>query len=88
MTIAILRGFDFLAGDIGDQLRLCNPLISFGDSEAAPIFLARDLQKAKMEPAGLHPSTLMKSPRSPPLSRGSHGEFVKASASCPTFRTS
>ena len=43
MTSANLRGFDFPAGDIGDQLRFCNPLISFGDSEAAPIFLARDL---------------------------------------------
>ena len=43
MTSAILRGFDFPARSIGDQLRFCNPLISFGDSEAAPIFLARDL---------------------------------------------
>ena len=43
MTSAILRGFDFPARDIGDQLRFCNPMISFGDSETAPIFLARDL---------------------------------------------
>ena len=43
MTSAILRGFDFPARNIGDQLRFCNPPISFGDSEAAPIFLARDL---------------------------------------------
>ena len=43
MMSAILRGFDFPARDIGDQLRFCNPLLSFDEGETAPIFLARDL---------------------------------------------
>ena len=43
MMSAILRGFDFPARDIGDQLRFCNPLLSFDEGEMAPIFLARDL---------------------------------------------
>ena len=43
MMSTILRGFDFPARDIDDQLRFCNPLLSFDEGEAAPIFLARDL---------------------------------------------
>lgn len=43
MMSAIFRGFDFPARDIGDQLRFCNPLLSFDAGEEAPIFLARDL---------------------------------------------
>lgn len=43
MMSAILRGFDFPARDIDDQLRFCNPLLSFDEGETAQIFLARVL---------------------------------------------
>ena len=43
MKSPILRGFDFPEREIDDQLRLCNPLLSFEEGESAPIFLARDL---------------------------------------------
>lgn len=43
MISPILRGFDFPEREIDDQLRLCNPLLSFEEGESAPIFLARDL---------------------------------------------
>ena len=43
MTYAIVRGFDFPARDSGDQLRFCNPLVSFEEGETAPIYFVRDL---------------------------------------------
>ena len=43
MTNAILRGFDFPAIDAGEQLRFCNPLVSFEESESASIYFVRDL---------------------------------------------
>ena len=43
MTYAIFRGFDFPARDAGDQLRFCNPLVSFEEGESAPIYFVRDL---------------------------------------------
>ena len=43
MTYAILRGFDFPATDGGDQVRFCNPLVSFEEGESAPIYFVRDL---------------------------------------------
>ena len=43
MTYAICRGFDFPARDAGDQLRFCNPLVSFEEGESAPIYFVRDL---------------------------------------------
>ena len=43
MTSAICRGFDFPARDAGDQLRFCNPLVSFEEGESAPIYFVRDL---------------------------------------------
>ena len=43
MISPILRGFDFPEREIDDQLRFCNPLLSFEEGESAPIFLVRDL---------------------------------------------
>ena len=43
MKRAILRGFDFPARDVDDQLRFCNPLLSFEEGETAPIHFAHDL---------------------------------------------
>ena len=43
MTYAFLRGFGFPATDGGDQLRFCNPLVSFEVGESAPIYFVRDL---------------------------------------------
>ena len=43
MTYGICRGFDFPAREAGDQLRFCNPLISFEEGESAPIYFVRDL---------------------------------------------
>ena len=43
MTYAIFRGFDFPARDAGDQLRFCNPLVSFEEGESAPIYFVRDV---------------------------------------------
>ena len=44
MTKVTLRGFDFLAVDLKDCLRFCNPLISFGDCDSAPIYVAPHLE--------------------------------------------
>lgn len=44
MNCAILRGFDFSVRDAGDQLRFCNPMLSFEEGAAAPIHFARDLE--------------------------------------------
>ena len=43
MNEAILRGFDFLAADLTDRLRFCNPILSFSKQNDAPLYLARDL---------------------------------------------
>ena len=43
MKNAILRGIDFPVTETDDQLRFCNPLLSFEQSESASIHLARDL---------------------------------------------
>ena len=40
--IAVLRGFDAAIIDIGDQLRLCHPLISF-DGDSNTLYVARRL---------------------------------------------
>lgn len=44
MIKANLEGFDFLATDLKDRIRFCNPLVSFGDREGAPIYVAQQLQ--------------------------------------------
>lgn len=43
MKCAILRGFDFPARDVSDQLRFCNPLLAFEEGTTAPMYFARDL---------------------------------------------
>lgn len=43
MIHAILRGFDVPARNTSDQLRLCNPLVSFEEGDSAPIYFVRDL---------------------------------------------
>lgn len=43
MTCAIFRGFGFPASNAGDQLRFCNPLVSFEEGESAPVYFVRDL---------------------------------------------
>ena len=44
MNNATLRGFDFLAVDLKDRLRFCNPLLSFGDRDSATIYVVRHLE--------------------------------------------
>ena len=43
MKNAILRGIDFPATEADDQIRFCNPLLSFEQGASASIYLARDL---------------------------------------------
>ena len=58
MMCAILTGFDFPAREAGDQLRFCNPLLSFEEGAAAQIYFARDLDwehEGDDQPSGLTP---------------------------------
>lgn len=43
MNTAVLKGFDFSPEEIPDQLRFCNPLLSFDKSDEAPIYFASDV---------------------------------------------
>ena len=43
MSAAILRGFDFLEDNVDEELRFCNPLLSFESDDLSPIYFARDL---------------------------------------------
>lgn len=58
MKQAILRGFDYLARNLNDQLRFCNPLLSFGGGEQTKIFLARTLNWSH-EPNDQHRSLIL-----------------------------
>ena len=81
---AILRGFNFLAEDVAEQLRFCNPLISFEECDTAPIYFARDLDWERGDEEQRHSLVLVEKdeidsfatlfPR--PTSRVSGGEGV------------
>ena len=58
MKQATLRGFDYLATNLDDQLRFCNPLLSFDSGERAEIFLARNLDWS-YEPNDQHRSLIL-----------------------------